>query len=136
MDKRLAGLARSFGFNYTRYADDMTFSGDDTNAIHKLRPIATRIIRQEGFEIHPDKTRIMRSGNRQTVTGVVVNKDLGLSRKERRRLRAMIHRLEKQMEQRSTDEELLAYLRGKLAYLSMLNPRQAEALRREGSDLY
>jgi hypothetical protein len=63
------------------------------------------------------------------VTGVVVNEVLGLSRQERRRLRAMIHRLQQDRAAGRPDGGRLTYLRGKLAYLAMLNPTQAEKLR-------
>jgi len=127
LDRRLAGLARCLGFTYTRYADDFAFSGDDTASVRVLRSIATRIIREEGFEVNPAKTRVARRGSRQRVTGLVVNDKLGLSRKERRRLRAEIHQLRKQGQR---DPRQLARLRGKLAYLHMVNPAQAAALRR------
>ena len=78
MDHRLAGLARRFGFSYTRYADDLTFSGDDIDAAHALRLLATRIVGEEGFAINVPKTRLVRGGSCQTVTGVVVNDVLGL----------------------------------------------------------
>ncbi|MEI9866352.1 MAG: reverse transcriptase family protein [Limisphaerales bacterium] len=91
LDHRLAGLAKKRGLVYTRYADDLTFSGEvDRTAAHKFRTLVNRIVFEEGFVIHPDKTRLMGQGNRQTVTGVVVNRTLGLSRQERRRLRACI----------------------------------------------
>ena len=70
------------------------------------------------------KTAVMRSGRSQRVTGVTVNETLGLSRKKRRKLRARIH----QMSAQSPAPEL-AKLRGELAYLKMLNPAQADALR-------
>jgi retron-type reverse transcriptase len=127
MDHRLAGLARKLGFTYTRYADDLTFSGDDPAAVRSLLGLARRIIADEGFKVHPGKTAIRRRGSRQTVTGVVVNDTLGLSRRQRRQLRAQIHRLSQQPE---IDPEELCRLRGKLAYLQMLNPQQAEALRK------
>lgn len=125
LDRRLAGLARKHGFAYSRYADDLSFSGDDPARVSKLRHHAAEIIRQEGFEVNPEKTRCFRSGGCQRVTGVVVNRVLGLSRQERRRLRAMIHGLR----QGGPDDGRLAYLRGKLAYLAMLNREQAEKLR-------
>lgn len=129
LDNRLAGLARKRGLVYTRYADDLSFSGAmDRNAAHKLRQIANGIVVQEGFTINTDKTRLMGKGSRQTITGVVVNKSLGLSRQERRRLRAMAHRLSRQKEG-GEDSVLFAKLQGKLAYLSMLNSQQAAQIK-------
>lgn len=128
MDRRLAGLAAKFGFAYSRYVDDLIFSGDDVACINQLRHLASRIIRAEGFEVNRDKTRLFRSGGCQRVTGVVVNRVLGLSRQERRRLRAMIHHFRQDQAAGQPDDGRLAYLRGKLAYLAMLNPKQALAL--------
>lgn len=122
LDHRLAGLARHFGFAYTRYADDLTFSGDDDRQAHGLIRLVSRIVAQEGFRVNRDKTRILRSGGRQTVTGVVVNQTLGLSRQERRRLRAALHQA------RRDGSGPDPHLQGKLAYLAMLNPAQARAL--------
>jgi hypothetical protein len=125
MDRRLAGLARKHGFTYSRYADDLSFSGPEVEAAEKLRGLAARIIQEEGFQVNAAKTRLQRRGGRQTVTGVTVNQVLGLSRKERRKLRAMIH----QEGTQPASAETSARIDGKLAYLSMLNPKQAEALR-------
>jgi RNA-directed DNA polymerase len=125
LDRRLAGLAAKLRFSYTRYADDLSFSGDDPGGIPALRRLATRIIEEEGFRVNEAKTRIMRRGSRQTVTGVVVNEVPGLSRQERRRIRAIIHQTGKP----AADPTQLDRLRGKLAYLAMLNPGQAAALR-------
>ena len=130
MDRRLAGLARRHGFAYTRYADDLTFSGDDVAAAHALRLLTQRVVEEEGFALNQDKTRITRSGARQTVTGVVVNDVLGLSRQERRRLRAAIHRYTTAHAAGNTDAAQLARLDGKVAYLSMLNADQARRLAR------
>jgi hypothetical protein len=55
---------------------------------------------------------------------VVVNRVLGLSRQQRRRWRAMAHRL-----RTSGRPEDIARLEGRLAYLQMLNPQQASALK-------
>ncbi|MEZ6090463.1 MAG: reverse transcriptase family protein [Pirellulaceae bacterium] len=128
MDFRLAGLGKRYGFAFTRYADDLTFSGDDTSAVKAIITLACRIVREEGFAVNREKTRVMRAGRRQTVTGVTVNKVAGLSRRERRRLRAAIH----QRNQADTPDSVQdRRLRGKLAYLRMLNPAQADALLRD-----
>ncbi|MEJ2226902.1 MAG: reverse transcriptase family protein [Alphaproteobacteria bacterium] len=118
LDRRLAGLAAQHGFHFTRYADDMTFSGDDDTKINELMRSVWSIVTSEGFRLNEAKTRVMRQGSRQTVAGVVVNEMAGLSRQERRRLRAAIHQTRRQ-------------LAGKLSYLRMLNSRQAEPLARQ-----
>jgi RNA-directed DNA polymerase len=127
LDRRLHGLARKHGFVYTRYADDLTFSGDDAATAHRLRAAATHIIRDEGFSINAAKTRVRRRSGRQVVTGVVVNDILGLSRQERRRLRAAIHHLKRESDS-ARRRQMATQLRGKLAYLRMLNPDQAAKL--------
>jgi RNA-directed DNA polymerase len=128
MDRRLAGLARRRGFVYTRYADDLTFSGQDIAGAHALRLSAARVVKEEGFAINQHKTRVMRSGSSQTVAGVGVNDVLGLSRQVRRRLRAAIHQFAKTHAAGHGDPALLARLDGKVAYVSMLNVEQARRL--------
>lgn len=128
MDHRLRGLAASLGFSFTRYADDLVFSGDAPDALSKLLGGVRTIVRDEGFRLRDDKTRIMRAGGHQQVTGVTVNEVMGLSRKERRKMRAALHRLEQQRAAGEVDRRLESQLRGKLAWLRMLNPAQADAL--------
>jgi hypothetical protein len=120
LDRRLAGLAKANGFAYTRYADDLTFSGDKEEAVDRLLARVPRIVEAEGFAVNASKTRIMRRGGRQTVTGVIVNKSAGLSRQERRRVRAEIHRLSQSAT--APENGATQRLRGRLAYLNMLNP--------------
>lgn len=124
MDGRLSGVARSLGFTYTRYADDLAFSSDDVTKVDALIRRATRVINAEGFTVNGEKTRVMRRGNAQRVAGVTVNTARGLSRKERRALRAELHR----EKTKGATPEQRAATTGKLAYLHMLNPAQAKAL--------
>jgi RNA-directed DNA polymerase len=124
LDHRLAGLAKKHALGYTRYADDLTFSGDVDRAImQRIRSAVERIVGEEGFTVNSEKTRLTGAGGRQTVTGVVVNQTLGLSRQERRRLRAAWHQLQNRDAAVRAMEE--RRLNGKLAYLTMLNPNQA-----------
>jgi hypothetical protein len=74
---------------------------------------------------------VQRASGRQTVTGVVVNRKLGLARDEVRRLRAILHGarrhgLESQNRERRPHFE--SWLRGKLAYLQMIDRRRGEAM--------
>jgi hypothetical protein len=126
LDRRLSGLARKHGFAYTRYADDLSFSGDDMAPVSRLMKLVPQIVASEGFTVNAEKTRVLRAGRRQAITGVVVNKAMGLSRQERRKLRAALHRQKFAGESADVGERLR--LRGKLAYLFMLNRMQAAAL--------
>lgn len=96
LDRRLSGLAAKLGFTYTRYADDMTFSasGDAAAKAGVLLKFVGEIVASEGFIVHPDKTRVMRAHNRQEVTGLVVNKRVGVPRDTLRRFRALLHQIE------------------------------------------
>jgi RNA-directed DNA polymerase len=124
LDRRMNGLAKSLGLNYTRYADDLSFSGENSAVCARLIKRAETIIESEGFQVNDAKTRVMRRGQKQRVTGVTVNEILGLSRKERRKIRAAIHRLSS-----DPNPEERARIEGQLAYLQMLNPQQADKLR-------
>jgi RNA-directed DNA polymerase len=132
LDRRLAGLAKRHGFAYTRYADDLTFSGDNGRAVGRLLRSVRSIVQAEGFAEHPRKTKVMRRARRQEVTGVTVNARPTVSRKEVRLLRAILHNaardgLEKQ--NREGHPNFAAYLRGRVEFVCMVDPKQAEVLR-------
>lgn len=132
LDRRLDGLCRKAGFGYTRYADDLTLSGDEPAVVGKLLRAARAIIADEGFVEHPTKTRVMRRGRRQEVTGLVVNERPNLSRRERRLLRAMLHNAARhgaESQNRSHHPRFRAYLAGRVAYASMIAPDHAAAWR-------
>jgi hypothetical protein len=126
LDRRLAGLAAKYGWRYTRYADDMTFS---LPAEHKGPPklgammgCVKRIVESEGFAVNEEKTRVHRTGGRQSVTGLVVNGDgpPRAPRKLRRQLRSAIHKLKTGKPLK--EGESLARLTGYAAYVYMTNP--------------
>jgi RNA-directed DNA polymerase len=95
MDARLAGAARKLGFTYTRYADDLTFSGPRTADAGAMLDRIRWITADEGFVEHPKKTRVLRRGRRQEVTGVVVNQQLGVDRETLRKFRALLFQIAK-----------------------------------------
>jgi RNA-directed DNA polymerase len=90
VDKRIFNLARAHALKYSRYADDLTFSGSspiDENFLKEL----TRIVGQYGFQVNTEKTRFANPGQAKYVTGFVVNERVQPRRDRRRRLRAMFH---------------------------------------------
>jgi len=57
------------------------FSGELSRALaHRLRVSMEHIVKECGFTVNAEKARLMGRGGKQTVTGVVVNQTLGLSR--------------------------------------------------------
>ena len=99
LDARLAALAKQLGFAYTRYADDLSFSasGEAAERVGQLLRRVRWIVRAEGFTPHPDKHSVMRRGRQQSVTGLVVNGAApSVSRAQRKRLRAALHRAQTQ----------------------------------------
>jgi retron-type reverse transcriptase len=134
LDRRLTGLAAARGFVYTRYADDLTFSGEDAEGAVRLGAAAARIIADERFAVNTGKTRLLRRGGRQTVTGLVVNERPATPRELRRRLRAILHNARRDgldAQNREERNDYAAYLGGLIAYVGSANPGHGEALRRE-----
>ncbi|MEO8700926.1 MAG: reverse transcriptase domain-containing protein [Kofleriaceae bacterium] len=140
LDCRLSGLARKLGCRYTRYADDLTFSwhgSPDPDVDRKkksgvgalLRGVGT-IVRSEGFEIHGKKTRVMRKGARQKVTGLIVNEaaagvpSVRVPRKTIRHLRAAIKNRELG---RPGKGESLEQLKGMAAFVMMCDRAKGSA---------
>lgn len=163
LDRRLRGWCTKAGWTYTRYADDLTFSyraGKDAPGHGKVASLISKvrqILEAEGFSVNEEKTRIMRRGRRQRVTGLVVN-ELNPSgevtprvpREFRRRLRAAIHRktLEEKvggvagLESARIKQSALAFdasgfapLMGMAAYIAMTDYDQGEGLLRKLGEL-
>lgn len=128
LDCRLAGLARALDARYTRYADDLTFSGDRHIAATLLRTVP-QIVRDEGFHLNPAKTRVMPATARQTVTGLTVNRHVNLPRPEYDRLKATLHHLARPDDPRRADPAFLARLSGRIAWVQQVNPHRGMKLR-------
>ncbi|QWH98163.1 retron St85 family RNA-directed DNA polymerase [Bacillus mycoides] len=92
-DKRISVFCKSNNIRYTRYADDLTFSGDFQPGM--LIKFVENILVPEGFQLNNKKTRVRLQHQRQEVTGIVVNQKLQAPRKMRRELRQKIHYIEK-----------------------------------------
>lgn len=84
LDKRLSTLANKFNAEYTRYADDITFSGNRN--ISKMIPIIFKIVEDEDLNINYDKFRLQYSNQTQIVTGLVVNKKITIPKRLKKEL--------------------------------------------------
>lgn len=97
LDRKMRGVAKRFGLHYSRYADDMTFSSmhnvykEDGDFMQEVK----RIVAEEGFVLNEAKTRLLKTGQRQEVTGLTVNSVANVSRKYIQDLRFLLSIWEK-----------------------------------------
>ena len=140
LDRRLHKYTEKVGWFYSRYADDLVFSTNKTDmAAHRLIRAVENIVNGEGFIINERKTKIMRAPKRQTVTGLVVNKDVRISRKDIRRYRAFFHRCNtKGLEKVSNElgKDAISVCRGYLAYINMISPNIAQRISKQHPWIY
>jgi hypothetical protein len=134
LDCRLDGLARSVGGQYTRYADDLLFSGPQTLArsIRRFHATVCAIVSDEGFQVNGRKTRIMSQGVRQSAVGLVVNRHANIARDEYDRLKATLHncvRLGPVSQNRDGRTDFRAHLEGRVSFVQSVNPARGERLR-------
>lgn len=133
LDRRLSGMARSFGASYTRYADDLTFSGPQelSRGLRLLIPLVQQIIRRERFQSNTVKRRVLRAHQRQSVAGVVVNAKPNVTRDSFDRLKATLTncvRLGPSTQNRDQVADFAAHLRGRIAHVIQLNPARGKRL--------
>ncbi|NLS91709.1 MAG: RNA-directed DNA polymerase [Planctomycetaceae bacterium] len=134
LDCRLHGLAQSAHAVYTRYADDLAFSGDRDfeRAAKRFHLHVCATVMEEGFSVHHRKTRIMRQGVRQRLTGLVVNERLNVSRRQFDCLKATLTnciRFGPQSQNRSGHGEYRAHLDGRISFVETINPARGHRLR-------
>jgi len=140
LDIRLESLARSVGVSYSRYADDLAFSGGDelARAAERFQIQVAAIALEEGFRVNTRKTRLMRDGTRQQVTGIVVNAHPNIARDEYDKLKATLTNCVRhgpESQNRENHPNFQAYLAGRISYVAMVNSERAIKLRRIMADI-
>ncbi len=135
LDRRLAGLAERYGASYTRYVDDLTFSGGPSLRTARSRFVALvdSIVRDEGFAVNDRKTVVLGDAGRQQVLGAVVNAHPAVPRAERDALRATLHNcVTRGWPSQAHGLERAAFrahLLGRIAWVGSLHPAHGERLR-------
>jgi RNA-directed DNA polymerase len=134
VDSRLSGLAKSAGAIYTRYADDLTFSGDESfeRSVDRFSTHAAAILYEHGFSVHHRKTRIMRQSVRQHLAGLVANEHINIRRSDFDRLKATLTNCIRQgpeTQNREAHPHFRQHLQGKIAFVKSINPARGTRLR-------
>ncbi len=133
LDVRLTALAASWGGRYTRYADDLAFSGNrswGTGTSRLLDAIAV-IVQDEGFRLNPRKTGVMPRAGQQTLGGLVVNRHPRVSRAQVDTLRAILHNCRRDgpsTQNRTGHPAFAEHLRGRIAWVAQHDPARGDRL--------
>ncbi len=134
LDCRLAGLATAAEANYTRYADDLVFSGglNFSRGVERFAVRVGAIALEEGFELNHRKTRLMRQGVSQRAVGIVLNQHPNIPRRDFDALKATLHnciRYGPDTQNHTARGDFLNYLLGRIAHVKLVNPRRGARLR-------
>lgn len=130
-DTALAALAQKHNMVYTRYSDDLYFSGNGVDAGAVIRDVKT-LVSSYGFSIRNDKTKVLGKHHCQKVTSLVVNEKLQVSRDYRRKLRQEIYYLKKfgWRADAALEAEYYAHylyqLRGRISFVLYADPENEE----------
>lgn len=92
-DEELGNWCNLRNISYTRYSDDMTFSGqfNPSELIVKVRKMLYKL----GLSLNNDKIHIIHKSSRQNVTGIVVNEKMQVNIKYRNKIRQEIYYIKK-----------------------------------------
>ncbi len=133
LDRRLTGLADWLGGVYSRYADDLAISGDQTLARRAgyVSAQVAAIAMEEGWCVHHHKTRCMPQGVRQQLVGLTVNAHVNIPRHDYDLLKATLtncirHGLATQ--NRDGHPDFRAHLTGRVAWVVSVNPARGRRL--------
>ena len=131
-DESVGAFCNERGIAYTRYCDDMTFSGD-FDAGELIAFVKTELF-QNGFILNSEKTSLVGRGGRQTVTGIVVNDKPSVPSPYRDTLRQEMYYinkfgLESHLERTNSPEQKLKYLEkllGRINFVLQISPQSKE----------
>lgn len=133
LDVRLSAATASAGATYTRYADNLVFSGSHAFARRAsgFESLVGAVAIEEGFALDHRKTRVMKAGGRQRVAGLVVNERPRVSRAEADRVKAIVHncvRLGPTSQNREWRADFRSYVRGLIAWVGVSDSERARRL--------
>ena len=133
MDKKLMKYAEQHGINYSRYADDITFSSDDISRLPKMGYIK-HLMEEEHFALNEDKTRLLKNGMRQEVTGLLINGRVRVPRAYKKDIYRHLHFCLKYgglghfRRIRSQYKMSREWLLGRIFYVNAVEPKEAQKM--------
>lgn len=134
LDCRLRGYAEAAGAAYTRYADDLLFSGGPElrRAADALLMRIGAIAIEEGFEVNWRKVRVQTQAVSQRAVGLVLNQKPSVPREQFDRLKAILYNIARHgsaSQNRDQHPEFEAHLRGRIAHVEHIQPARGARLK-------
>ncbi|MEN9533161.1 MAG: hypothetical protein RIQ83_2385 [Pseudomonadota bacterium] len=123
IDVRLSALSKSLGLKYSRYADDLVFSGK--NIPKNFPSYISNILRQHGFSLNNEKTKLKLKSSRKIITGISISSGtLKVPKPFKRSLRSLIHNFERSSFSVSSSRNPMIFeeIIGKLNYFLQVEP--------------
>ncbi len=143
LDLRLSGLAKKIGVVYSRYADDITFSGDRAIVNNNLLKLITQIVEECGYAINNKKTRFQSSGRRQEVTGLIVNNsNISVPKKYIKEIRQELYYISKfgmddhRKKKHIYNKHYQEHLKGKIMFVYSINNDIGKKLLQEYNKIF
>lgn len=130
LDEAIVRYTSKQKIRYTRYADDLTFSGDLNP--HKVISKISKLVYAEGFQINSQKTRVANQNARQEVTGIVVNSHMQVSKEQRKNIRQQVYYITKYgLDSHlayigETRQNYINHLIGQINFALFVNPKDGE----------
>lgn len=109
LDRKITNFCKLKRIRYSRYADDLSFSSNENIFDENLIGELIKIVESENFKINANKTRLRTNGERQEVTGIIVNRRLNVNRHFLKRTRAILNNWEKKGHTYTQDRFLTYY---------------------------
>lgn len=126
LDIKLASFCEERKLMYTRYADDITISGDSD--LPRYSKIIIKKIEESGFTVNEKKSRLLTQGTSQKVTGVIVNEKISIGKDNKRKLKAIVYNIKKNgpiLENRTYDPYFKERIFGHLGHAHLIDPEFA-----------
>lgn len=125
LDMRILRIAKKYKLDYTRYADDLTFSTNNRAFVESKEAFIQELekeLTRSGFAINHKKTRLTLRDSQQTVTGLIVNQKVNVKAEYYRQTRAMAYNLYSQGSFSINGEEgTIDQLEGRFSFINQLD---------------
>lgn len=128
-DNDLAEFCLKRELRYSRYADDVVVSGNNDFPVKEVIALVRDKLSSLGLSVNSNKTRVLHKGQRQLVTGLVVNQKMSVPKEYVRLIRQEIYYIRKHgiedhiAHAGITRKNYIYHLIGKIAFVLMVNPK-------------